>query len=70
MIGESLGQYRIKEARASSGKTLSALISGVGIPVESAHGRGLVHRDLKSSNVVVTPQGLVNPRCIPACAIA
>jgi serine/threonine protein kinase len=54
------------------GKTLSELIGG-GLPVESvlrygaqiagalnhAHGRRIVHHDLKSSNVVVTPDGLV-----------
>ncbi len=55
------------------GKTLADLIGNTGLPVESvlrygaqiasalnhAHGRRIVHHDLKSSNVVVAPDGLV-----------
>jgi serine/threonine protein kinase len=55
------------------GKPLNELIGDSGLPVESAlhygaqiaaalahaHGRRIVHHDLKSSNVVVTPEGLV-----------
>jgi serine/threonine protein kinase len=55
------------------GKPLNTLIAGEGLPVESvlrygvqiaaalshSHGRNIIHRDLKSSNIVVTPEGLV-----------
>lgn len=55
------------------GRPLSALTGEAGLPVESvlrygvqiasalshAHGRGIVHHDLKASNIVVTPDGLV-----------
>jgi serine/threonine protein kinase len=55
------------------GKTLSELIGAAGLPIESvlrygaqiasalghAHGRRIIHHDLKSSNIVVTPEGLV-----------
>jgi serine/threonine protein kinase len=65
------GLYMVMEL--IEGKTLSALIGSSGLAVESilrygvqiaralahAHGRNLVHRDLKSANIVVTPEGLV-----------
>jgi hypothetical protein len=55
------------------GRSLSDVIGPTGLPVESvlrygaqlaaalshAHGRNIVHHDLKSSNIVVTPDGLV-----------
>ena len=55
------------------GKPLKTLIGSVGLAVESilrygiqiagalahAHSRNIVHHDLKSANIVVTPQGLV-----------
>ena len=56
-----------------AGKPLTELIGNEGLPVETAirygeqvasalahaHSRNIVHRDLKSSNIVVTPEGLV-----------
>jgi len=53
------------------GKPLSSLVSGSGLPYEEvlrygvqitdalahAHERGVVHRDIKSSNIVITPDG-------------
>ena len=55
------------------GRSLTALIGDAGLPVESilrygvqiaaalghAHGRRIIHHDLKSSNIIVTPEGLV-----------
>lgn len=70
-VGETDGElYIVMEL--IEGKPLSALIGKDGVPVESvmrygvqiagalahSHGRNIVHRDLKSSNVMVTPEGL------------
>jgi len=71
-VGEFGGElYMVMEL--IEGQTLSALIGATGLAVEPilrygvqiaralahAHGRNIVHRDLKSANIVVTPEGLV-----------
>ena len=71
-VGEASGElYIVMEL--VEGKPLSAMIGSGGLPVESvlrygvqiagalahSHGRNVIHRDLKSSNIVVTPEGLV-----------
>ena len=71
-VGESEGElYIVMEL--VEGKSLRSLIGASGLPVESvlrygvqianalgrAHDRDIVHRDLKSANIVVTPEGLV-----------
>jgi serine/threonine protein kinase len=71
-VGETNGElYIVMEL--IEGEPLSKWIAKGGLPVESvlrygvqiagalahSHGRNIVHRDLKSSNVMVTPEGLV-----------
>jgi serine/threonine protein kinase len=71
-VGETEGElYIVMEL--VQGKTLRELTGDAGLPPESvlrygvqiasalvrAHDRSIVHRDLKSANVVVTPEGLV-----------
>lgn len=71
-VGEVNGQlYIVMEL--VEGKSLRALIGNEGLPVDCvlryamqvaaavahSHRRGIIHRDLKSANVVVTPEGLV-----------
>jgi len=71
-VGEIRGElYIVMEL--IEGKPLSELIAKGGLPVESvlrygvqvasalthSHGRNIVHRDLKSANVMVTTEGLV-----------
>ena len=70
-VGEANGEmYIVMEL--IEGEPLSALIAKDGLPVESvlrcgvqiagalahSHGRNIVHRDLKSANVIITPDGL------------
>ena len=71
-VGETDGDlYIVMEL--VEGKSLQTLSSGTGLPAESvlrygiqiasglarAHDRGIVHRDLKTSNIVATPEGLI-----------
>jgi Protein kinase domain len=71
-VGELGGElYIVMEL--IEGKPLNALIGAIGLPVESvlrygvqiaaalahSHNRDIIHRDLKSSNIVVTSEGLV-----------
>jgi serine/threonine protein kinase len=71
-VGEADSEFYIV-MELIEGKPLSVSIGSGGLPYESvmrygaqiagalthAHGRNIVHRDLKSSNVIVTPEGLV-----------
>lgn len=69
-IGEADGQTFIAMEHVE-GEPLSALVAKEGLPIETAlryalqiadalshaHDRGLIHRDLKSANIVITPEG-------------
>jgi serine/threonine protein kinase len=71
-VGEANGELFIV-MELVEGKSLRTLSSDVGLPAESvlrygvqiasalarAHDKGIVHRDLKSANIVVTSEGLV-----------
>jgi serine/threonine-protein kinase len=69
-VGEAEGKIYIA-MECVEGEPLSARVAGSGVPLdallrygaqiadalEHAHERGIVHRDLKSSNVIINPEG-------------
>jgi len=71
-VGESGGEFYIV-MELIEGKPMQLVVADIGLPYESvmrygvqiasalahAHGRGIVHRDLKSSNLILTPEGLI-----------
>src|SRR5205085_2920997 len=56
--GESLGQKLEREGRLAEPEAIR-IITKAAEGLERAHKRGLIHRDVKPDNIMVTPSGEV-----------
>jgi eukaryotic-like serine/threonine-protein kinase len=58
VVGDSLATILLRHPRLSAERTLD-ILGQAGDALQAAHERGLVHRDIKPGNILITPDGRV-----------